>query len=349
MPIKITSWNVEHSARLIGTSPGAAGTERRHRVRGTVEEIDPDILCLIEGPRGEAAATSFSEDVLGGAWKPVFLPRADGDAGPRDGDYETRGSQWIWFLVRDSLHGRCRLQAPAVWRAFTGAGKWKVHYWGRHAPTDHRHYRHPQVLIVEPGSGVELEVIGVHMKSKINRNPIERDAQENIVGAYLEEALEARIKLATEARDVRRYIDARFGQSAAPAIVLAGDVNDGPGQDFFERNYLFFDLIGNLQGSIVNSERFFGHALFEYPADLRWTARFRDKISGLPASRNPLLLDHILLSRPLVSGVLPYGAAGHAGLVEHRAYERGNAGASEARRSSDHRPVSVVLTEVPRP
>jgi len=347
MPLKVTSWNVEHSARLTGNNLNATNSERRERVRATIEDIDPDILCMIEGPRGEAAVAAFAQDVLGGAWVPALLQGPNDALGDRDRDYDTSGTQWIWFLVRQSLAGRCRLQAPAVWQSFVGRTRWQVHYWGKETPTPHDHYRHPQVLIKDIGHGRELEIIGLHMKSKINRETLVRDEEGNIIGEYLEEALEARVKLATEARNVRAYIDARFGQIPDPGILVLGDANDGPGQDYFERLYMFFDLVSNLQGNIMNAERFFNHALFDFPVDLRWTAKYRDAVQGIPASQNPLLIDHILMSQPLVSGALPLVVRERAGSVEHQAFERQNAGASESRKSSDHRPISLLLDDNP--
>ncbi len=347
MPLKVTSWNVEHSARLIGTNLSTTNSERRDRVRDTITDMNPDILCMIEGPRGEAAVIGFADDVLGGNWVPVRLPGPNGAPGDRDRDYGTSGTQWIWFLARASLAGQCRLQPPSVWQAFTGSARWRVHYWGKLKPTQHDHYRHPQVLIVDLGQGHELELIGLHMKSKINKKKLVRDEDGNIVGDHLEEALKARVKLATEARDVRAYVDARFNQTPAPGILVMGDANDGPGHDYFEDRYLFFDLIGNLQGNIMNAERFFNHALFDFPPDLRWTAKYRDAISRIPASRNPLLIDHILMSQAVVSGALPLRVHAGAGFVEHQAFERGNAGASASRKSSDHRPVSLILSDNP--
>lgn len=40
-----------------------------------------------------------------------------------------------------------------------------------------------------------------------------------------------------------------------PGILVMGDCNDGPGQDHFETRYLFFDLIGNLQGEVLMGPR----------------------------------------------------------------------------------------------
>jgi hypothetical protein len=201
------------------------------------------------------------------------------------------------------------------------------------------------VLVIDIGGGHELELLGVHLKSKINRKRLERDAQGNVIGEYLDEALRARVALATEARNVRDYIGAKFAQMANPAILVMGDCNDGPGQDFFEERYLFFDLIGNLQGEVLLAERFFNHALFDAPGHLRWTARYNDEVTGRKAKDNPLLLDHILISQPLCRGALPLVVNERAGLVEHEAFERGNAGARSRTQTSDHRPVSCVLDD----
>lgn len=345
MPLKLTSWNIKDSTDLIGTNLSAVDIDRRNRVRNTIVEIDPDILCMIEGPKGESAVTSFANDVLAGNWVPILLQGSNDQLGARDDDYLVKGSQWIWFLVKADLAAQCRLQEPAVWREYVGAKTWKVHYWGDLRPSRHSHYRHPQVLIVETDQGEELEIVGLHLKSKINRKPITRDQQGNIVGAYLEVALKARVKLASEARDVRAYFNKRFDQNPDPAIIVMGDVNDGVGQDYFESLYLFFDLISNLQGNVMNAERFLNHALFDFPGDLRWSAKYPDKIKKLSARENPLLIDHILMTQALVRDRFPLRANARAGSVEHEAFDRGNVGASAKRRTSDHRPVSVVLSD----
>ena len=91
------------------------------------------------------------------------------------------------------------------------------------------------------------------------------------------------------------------------------------------------------------AERFFNHVLFDFPADRRWTARFRDAILGIPASQNPLLIDHILVSQGLVNGSHSLQVNAGNGLVEHRAFDRGNLGSNNDTRTSDHRPVSVIM------
>lgn len=340
MSLKVMTWNLEYSHRLISANPSANILERRQRVCETIERINPDILCIQEGPKGEQAINDFCTQVLDRQWLPILLQR-EGDAlGDRDNEYEIKGSQWIWFLVKPVLADRCRLQSPETWQTFTGMKTWRVYFWGEEKATRHSHYRHPQVLIYDLGNGQEIEVIGVHLKSKINKKRIIRDQKDNLVGEYVNKATEARIKLATEARNIRRYISAKFNQLSNPGIILMGDCNDGPGQDYFENNYLFFDLISNLQGEVMISERFFNHALFDFPLHLRWSAKYRDKVYKIPASRNPLLLDHILISQPLCRGKLSLIANENAGKVEHEVYERSNADSNSKTRTSDHRPVS---------
>lgn len=349
MSLKITSWNIEHAQKLIVDIPSAAVQNRRKRVLDTLTEINPDILCMLEGPAGEQKIDAFCTQVLNNRWVPILLRLPNEPLGIHDKEYQIKGTQWIWFLVKPELKDKCKLQSVTVWQSFIGTTEWTVYLWGEEKPTPHSHYRHPQVLLFDLGNGRQLELIGVHLKSKINKLPITRDAAGNLTGDYLKTALEARIELATEARNVRQYVEAKFNQSVNPGIMVMGDCNDGPGADEFETKYLFFDLISNIQGDVVVSEKFFNHALFDFPGHLRWSAKYRDDvpIPPIPASKNPLLLDHILISQSLCRGALPLKVNEHAGLVEHEAYERNNAAATANARTSDHRPVSCKLDSNP--
>lgn len=347
MSLKIATWNVKHSQKLIDANPSATTLDRLQRVKTTITLINADVLLLVEGPKGEAKIIDFCAKVLNNAWVPVLLKEASDAVGARDRDYgyDMRGSQWLWYLVKPQLLDQCRIQDASVWNAFIGSDTWDINYWGQFQHDDHEHFRQPQVLIYKLDNGKEIECIGVHLKSKINKERIIWDDANNLEGSYVNTALKARVKLATEARNIRHYVDAKFKQLEAPALVILGDCNDGPGQDYFESNYLFFDLIQNLQGEVLLAEKYFNHVLFDVAKDLRWTARFRDPILKTPASQNPLLLDHILVSQPLCNGNFPLKVNAKAGLVEHEIFERVNANATSKTVSSDHRPVSVVLSE----
>ncbi len=347
MALKVSTWNIEHSQELINDNPSSNILDRIRRVKETILQINPDILLMVEGPKGESKITDFCDKVLNNKFVPVLL-KDDNDAiGDRDRDYgyDMRGTQWMWYLVKPSIISKCRIQEANVWHSFVGQESWNVNYWGKIERDDHEHYRQPQVLIYKLENGQEIECIGVHLKSKINKERITRDSDGNLTGAYVDTALKARVKLATEARNIRDYVSAKFKQLEAPALMILGDCNDGPGQDYFESNYLFFDLIQNLQGEVLLAEKYFNHVLFDVAKDLRWTARFRDPVLKIPASKNPLLIDHILVSQPLCNSSFPLIVNAKAGKVEHEIFERINANSNKNTRSSDHRPVSVVLSE----
>ena len=125
-------------------------------------------------------------------------------------------------------------------------------------------------------------------------------------------------------------------------MLVLGDLNDGPGKELFEREYLFFDLVSNLQGNVFFAQKFLNHALFDYPPRLRWSVEFEDFVDE---QRDPhILLDHILFTQALVDGSAPLQVEPHAGLIEHEVHHLVNAGLSAKRRTSDHKPISVVLT-----
>ncbi len=196
-------------------------------------------------------------------------------------------------------------------------------------------------MLVFNWNGQRVEAIGVHLKSKLVRiNRFHGTPEQK--REYEVEALKARIKLATEAANVRAYIDARFTQEAAARIFVLGDMNDGPGKEFFERQYLFFDLVSTLQGDVFFARRFLNHALFDFADDLQWSVHFRDPID---TGRDPqILLDHILFTQALVDGSSALRVQSNAGFVEHEIHDRINAQSPARHHTSDHKPISCVLT-----
>lgn len=353
--LKITTWNIKHFRRLLPTPSSASERARYRAVAAEIRDIDPDILCIVEGPGDLTALRAFAEapEGLDGDYAVATIAGTEEALAANPGNprsalaelYAMRGNvltgnQWIWFLVRKDLAAEAgaHVQPPRTWRAWTGRRRWPVHYWGRHQEETHGHWRHPQVLVLEL-AGRRVELIGVHMKSKINFERVRDDAG-NLRPEFVQDALEARIKLATEAYDVRAYIDARYAQEPEPAIFVLGDLNDGPGRAYFERRYLFFDLVSNVQGDMFFADRFLNHGLFDFPGRLRWSARFDDDVE--PQRPPERLLDHILFTQPLVRAEAGPRIAAGAGKVEHGAHERANAGLDGA--TSDHRPVSLTLS-----
>jgi endonuclease/exonuclease/phosphatase family metal-dependent hydrolase len=270
--------------------------------------------------------------LLGNAWVPVLAA---------DGEYATQGQQWIWFLVKPALAPQASLLPITAYDAFAGK-KWDVNYWGEATTVRHSHYRHPQVMVLD-WSGTRFEFIGLHLKSKfVNQGASLWNGTAAQRHEFVQEALKARIKLATEAANVRAYVDAKFAQTPAPGLFVMGDLNDGPGKELLETRYLFFDLVSNLQGDVFFARHFLNHALFDYQHDLRWSVHFEDFVE--PARDPHILLDHILVTQALVDGSLPLRVQPGAGFVEHERHALINAPEPAARKTSDHVPVSVRIT-----
>lgn len=370
--IKLTTWNVEHLGKLL-PAPGA-NPQRLQGIAQEITEIAPDILCLVEGPGNLPDLRDWvkSPQGLQGRYHVAAIPGTDeilasNPANPRQAlqtlyamqGTDVTGHQWIWFLVRDGLfqEGGPRILNPQVWRDLTMQPSWPVHDWGKSERHRHSHWRHPQVLIIRLG-GTEIEIIGVHLKSKINMKKAFDDATGTMLKTYVDEAMRARVRLTTEAYDVRRYIDRRFQQDPSPRIFVCGDMNDGPGRGYFEREFLFFDLVSNIQGDVFFARRFLNHALFDYDDALCWTTNFHDKVEEWsrqqpgaealpPEAFDPThfqLIDHILFTQALVGETASPRVKPQAGLVEHTIHQRINAMLKKSNRTSDHVPVSVRIT-----
>ncbi len=354
-------WLAPEQQVFTGKAPTLAEAKERLDGLGTlISEIGPDVLFICEGVVGAAHMR---------ACVAKHLPDYELITHPVDDDalYGIDGEQWLWFLVRKDLTATLAptLLGNATWMAYVAdesqgshaGGKWMVSIPKiendvllPNVRNKHGHYRHPQVLVLE-WQGTRIEIIGVHLKSKlVKKKPPRRKPGEGFeayaklkpVARYLAESHIARVKLTTEAVDVRYYIDRRFEQEPEPNIFVIGDVNDGPGKELLEREYLFHDLIGNLQGDIFFAERFLNHALFDFPTHLRWTVRFDDLLD--PERPDEILLDHILFTQALAgNGTGPLRVPANGGLVEHEIHER--ISSLHPGSLSDHRPVSVHLVE----
>ncbi|MCB2134499.1 MAG: endonuclease/exonuclease/phosphatase family protein [Rhodobacteraceae bacterium] len=376
--MKLTTWNAEWLDTYWGvvsgkyapgqkifphTAPTKAKAKAKLKAQAAlIGRVAPDILFLCEAVEGVAEMAAFTA---------ATLPDYDLVLRPQGEDYATGGRQWQWFLIRKPLADQItpELLPVTTWQAFAAAasnsirpdGTWSVaiprlRTFGdiEDVPVSerspHNFYRHPQVLRFRFGGGLH-EVIGLHLKSKHTSDApraikptedFEEYAKMTKVRRYLANSHAARVKLSSEASNVRAYIDQRFEQEPDPSIIVVGDLNDGPGKELMEREYLLHDLISNLQGEVFFAQKFLNHALFDQPGNLRWTADFKDPLD--PARDSKILLDHIMFTQGLTrSGTSPLWVQANAGRVEHLAYEETEAEFGKGM-TSDHRPVSVILT-----
>ncbi|MCG8093854.1 MAG: endonuclease/exonuclease/phosphatase family protein [Candidatus Thiodiazotropha endolucinida] len=329
--LKLGCWNIEWMEKLWpNVVESKFHPDRQQHVAEQINRISADVLCIEEGPGNPDDMQSYVD---------TFLPSYRLVTRPPGDPWGMEGNQWIYFIVKPDVVVDPYLMPIAEWYE-KAPKKWPVHYWGDLHEEAHDHYRLPQVMRFV-WQGNEIEVLGAHLKSKINFNSPFVSGTQEWKSAFVEEALKARIKLATEAVNIRHYLNSRFEEEENPAIFLMGDFNDGPGKERIEREFMFFDLISVLQGDVYFSQRFLNHALFDFSQHLRWSSYFKDKTD--PARDPHILLDHILFTQPLVNGSLPIQVPPGAGKVEHTIHNRVNAGLSKKRKTSDHRPLTVRL------
>lgn len=208
------------------------------------------------------------------------------------------------------------------------------------------------MAVIDLGDGRQqkIELIGCHLKSKINRiypsgDPYAVDFFDT-QPALVADVMTSRIKLTTEATDGRHYIEGRFASEPDAAIILLGDPNDGPGKERIERRFLYHDLVTNLQGDVFLARQFLNHALFDFDQTARWSYNLRK--DRLDPSREPrILLDHIMFTQSLTGGDRPGASAFRArsggGKVEHEVHDLVAADRPRSAETSDHRPVSMVF------
>lgn len=371
---KLTSWNIEHADKLIDKLDSGSDSTRRHAeartaaIAAEISALEADILFVSEGPHGEARAAEFFDRVAPG-YDLVRRPSGqDEDYGMRGGRGPA-GRQWLWFLIRKEAPISGTLLHLDQWQALTeansrgehSAGKWQVSFpkWekagdageehlGFSIPEVHQHWRHPQVLQATV-DGAFVEVIGCHLKSKYNQlspkgDPDDADFWEKNA-ELVAEIIKARVKITTECTDIRHYVDARFEADADAAMVICGDLNDGPGKERIERRFLYHDLIGSLQGDIFFARRFLNHALFDSPETERWSVHFEDRLD--PRRKPQILLDHVLFSQAMTRSHIgqrfAYVARPSGGRVEHDVHHQVTAPRPKYAQTSDHKPVSMVF------
>ena len=295
------------------------------RLAAMILAIDPDVLALQEGPSRRAELELFVRDHLDGAYE-LFL----GDTGAQ---------QKLALLYKPASVDAAQL-APHG-EIVDLIDEWEADVNGDAVLDLYGFTRTPLVVDLVVG-GHPLQVLVAHTKSNfINRgrslweDPATRQS-------YIVSALVNRRRISAEGMRIRRYLDRRLAGAADDALVVLGDLNDGPGLDYFEERYITHNVTDILVGSAFAPERVFTHAQHDVALDDRYTAVFEDFVP-VPEVKQ-LLLDHILLSPGLT---LPGGLrrVEGSGAVNHAEWEAGIVDGGDRRqdRPSDHRPVSVDL------
>jgi endonuclease/exonuclease/phosphatase family metal-dependent hydrolase len=303
------------------------------RIAGTIRSVDPDVLIVQEGP-------PLAQQMA------LFVKRFLGD------DYavhrSNRNNQAVFALVRRPLADRVEpwlpqgRQASELWRNIPYYG------WGRIGTRDRRAHacaRFPLLLRCELKPGHNLIVCAVHTKSKFSTlKRLSQWERRDLEPAPVLDALTTRQKISAEVARLRQVLAAvmtsgpEFGN-----VVVLGDFNDGPFADLMEAEFMIHNILDELVGSFVVPNTYLKHAMDAAALARAATTRFRDPLQGGKLVSE--LIDHVLLSPGIWSGLGPYRVAAGSCKVEEAAWQAqlGPDPDRRADRPSDHMPVSVEI------
>lgn len=339
--MKLMDWNIEWMNNWFvgGGQVGwrdshhgiASVSELVHRVANVIKSVNPDVLTLQEGPSDPREMALFINDfLLDAKGHPLF------DAfGGLDG-----GAQKVYtFVKKQGAFRNTRLADDNLTERLLD--EWMADVDGDAHLESYEFTRDPLIIDGElDGTGEKMRIVTLHTKSKFVNQQRAMWNDPNRRQDFIVAALKNRRRISTEAMHTREYLDNLYLSNPGALVVVTGDFNDGPGMDFFERNYLTHGVADILLGSCYHPERQYLHVLIgSIPSQELFTARFDDFIDNI--NDRPILLDHVLVS-PILQGRYAGARVAHA---EYNAQEDTTRPAEGRDRfPSDHRPVVVDIT-----
>lgn len=304
------------------------------RIAAGIQAMDPDVLFVEEGPPLAEQMKLFVKTYLDNAYT---VHRSN------------RAAQAIHALVRKSLSPKVKPWLPtgsspqSLWRNVP------FYPWGAIAPADRKSHslaRHPLLLRARLAAGQDLILGGVHTKSKFSLLKTRKQWDERASNpAPVRDALGSRQKLSAEVARLREVLSSIVAVGPAQAsVVVVGDFNDGPFKDLMETEFLVKSILDELVGSFLEPNTYFKHAMEPAALSAASTTRFSDPLQGGQIVSE--LIDHVLVSPAMWSGLGAYGVKPGSCKVEEAAWQMGvvgNPDAARDNRPSDHKPVTVVL------
>jgi endonuclease/exonuclease/phosphatase family metal-dependent hydrolase len=314
--LRIATWNLENLFRP-GDAPAAPTSAAAYDAKlaalaETISALAPDLLAVQEV--GDPAALGDLASAVGGAWHTALA------------DPDGRGIRVGWM-------SRVALEDVVQVRHFPpGMGPVQVDDDGDTIDALGRPALKARVRV----DGVDVDVVSVHLKSKLLSYPNGRfnPHDEGERARYAVYALHRRAAEAAGVRDFATSLLAVGDSDPAPAVVVTGDLNDEPlaattqilhGPPGSEIGTGGFDRPD--QG---DAQRLWNLAAL-IPEDQRYSRVYHGR---------PELIDHILVSHPLVARVtsVTAGATPTPSVTDDPRALRDTPG-------SDHRPILADIAE----
>jgi endonuclease/exonuclease/phosphatase family metal-dependent hydrolase len=292
MSLRICSYNIEWFNRLFDADnslkTGVQEQARLEAIKNVLSALQPDFVGIVEAPNSTADGQQSTVAKLENFAQYAGLPVSRAVMG-----YISGGTQEIGALFNPnkltathSPGGQANLKRnpPFDGEFFFDTDDDRI-------KEVYKHYRPPLELLVRVNqSGEEFNVIVVHTKSKgiFNSTDMlhwERESRRN------------RLKLYAECVWIRRHVEELLAGNKD--VVVMGDINDGPGMDYYELTY-GRSAVELIMGDIFEPDL----VLRSYIGKPKWTskgwkpssARFKDTITETYVN---VLIDHIVVSAGL--------------------------------------------------
>ena len=143
-----------------------------------------------------------------------------------------------------------------------------------------------------------MRIVNCHLKSKyVHQGKKLWTGSDADRQKFIRAALVNRRRISAEAFRIRTYLNELLALDPDRRLLLTGDLNDGPGFDYFERRFLTHSVVDSVFGSILMPEGRLVHPLIQRGKARPASAHFDDYVEGIMGK--PLLLDHFGLSPAL--------------------------------------------------
>ncbi|MEM9217318.1 MAG: hypothetical protein AAGD25_23645 [Cyanobacteria bacterium P01_F01_bin.150] len=316
-PVMRESFSGSNFSPAVGDIPGLA-----QRVGNVISAVDPDVVTIQEGAGIPEMKDFFNRFVDGDRWQ---IQRGAG------------GAQALVVAARTDRHVSVFEPGPETAGPIDLNQPFQADVDGNLELADLKFTRKPQVVRLV-AYGRPLLIVNNHLKSKF----VAKGRQLfNAGGAKRREffagSLINRRRISAEAFRLRTFLDELFVADPQAQILVTGDLNDGPGADFFETNFLTHSVVDRVFGSIFYPERQLVHALFQ-SGSTDFTAKFFDFVVG---EDRELILDHIGISQSINHH---WTWQGRVAVAEFEAQSNEGATVERDRHPSDHRPVVLEMT-----
>lgn len=297
MNLKFAVYNVEWMKDLFfqdGTPKQAnqgSAQDKKNGARSVlladvVKAIDPDVLCIVEGPDTLADGSKTASGQLE-AWRDLhgLDPNYKGVHGIPSGGQQELCALYksnLLTLVHDPEKNARKHPFNETFLVDTTESLIKEQY---------KHYRPPlELSLQDAATGDELARIMVaHTKSKgifaaVDFARFEQLSERN------------RKKLYAECFSIRERCDQWLSDQPAQKVILCGDINDGFGLDYYEQRFSR-SAVETLLGSVWEPEKILRQVLPRPKlGKFGWnpsSSRYQDRITG---DYFNVLIDHIVVS-----------------------------------------------------